>query len=454
MAEALIAQGPDRHDEHAAVLAGHFELAGNDLEAARWQLRAAIRLYRSDLADARRRLDRAIDHLEDVPPGDDRLRLGIRARQQILRMGSRRGMPVGEADEVSRRANQDARELGDPTLVSAVVQGDLAVRLFRGDVGGAREAAEEALRWANRSGDRGIRAWVSCSQGVIHTYVGDFEAGFARVEEGIKLCGGDLTVGTDLGGYSVEDYGSFIWAIQCVPAGRLVEAAGAAAAVRARFELRPVAEWIAWTLTVFAQLADATGEVERSAEAERAAAEALRIARETGSVVMEVKALSALGVVALLRGRSGEAEAAFVEGLTLARDLGVGLLEEPVILAHRARARLALGDAATARSLSDEAVLVAQRQGAFVSECQAHTVRARVWRETSAGTEDLARAQHAVTTGAALAARVGAETWAAFLAEEQARLDGDRGALAACVDGYEAIGATGHAARLRAELAG
>lgn len=54
-----------------------------------------------------------------------------------------------------------------------------------------------------------------------------------------------------------------------------------------------------------------------------------------------------------------------------------------------------------------------------------------------------------MTAGEAIAERIGAATWAAFLAEERARLEG--GGLTAVAAGYDAIGATGHARRLRAE---
>jgi hypothetical protein len=79
-------------------------------------------------------------------------------------------------------------------------------------------------------------------------------------------------------------------------------------------------------------------------------------------------------------------------------------------------------------------------------------VRAHVLRETATSDADLTDARAAVEAGETLAASTGAAAYAALLAEEGARLGGRRDALHAAAAGYAAIGATGHARRLVAEL--
>ncbi|HEY2814855.1 MAG TPA: hypothetical protein VGJ03_15420, partial [Acidimicrobiales bacterium] len=54
----------------------------------------------------------------------------------------------------------------------------------------------------------------------------------------------------------------------------------------------------------------------------------------------------------------------------------------------------------------------------------------------------------AVAAGEVLATETGAATYAAFLAEERARLNDDRSALTSVADQYDTIGATGHARRV------
>lgn len=121
------------------------------------------------------------------------------------------------------------------------------------------------------------------------------------------------------------------------------------------------------------------------------------------------------------------------------------------MLAHLARALLGGGHVGDARAAADESVAVARRQGTAVLECHAHLVRARVYRETASGDLDRAEARAAVAAGQRLVEQTGATTYAPFLAEECARLDGAD--LLPVAAAYEAVGATGHAARLRADIA-
>lgn len=80
----------------------------------------------------------------------------------------------------------------------------------------------------------------------------------------------------------------------------------------------------------------------------------------------------------------------------------------------------------------------------------------RVWRETATDDAGQEQARAALTAGESVAAETGAPTYAALLAEERARLEPDPSAqiagLKLAADAYTAIGATGHAHRLRTEL--
>lgn len=69
VAKALVEHDPDGFDERAAVLAWHWERAGQKLEAARWNVRAGTWALRSDIAEARRRWRAAIDLLKGIDEG-------------------------------------------------------------------------------------------------------------------------------------------------------------------------------------------------------------------------------------------------------------------------------------------------------------------------------------------------------------------------------------------------
>jgi hypothetical protein len=87
-----------------------------------------------------------------------------------------------------------------------------------------------------------------------------------------------------------------------------------------------------------------------------------------------------------------------------------------------------------------------------VNECLALLTRAQVAaadpRACKGALADL-EAALAVATG-----QTGALTYEPFIREERARLRGDESELHEAARLYEAIGATGHARRLRSELAG
>jgi len=230
------------------------------------------------------------------------------------------------------------------------------------------------------------------------------------------LCADDQLTGTSQAGFSLSDVLHLVRLLVCLPAGELGEARRLAHAALALFEERPVAEWRSWTLSQFALVADWTGEAAEATAARVAASDALGVAKDSGNVAAGVKALQAAGVAALLGDRPRDAAIAFERALSEARKHGSGLMDEGNLLAHLARAHLALADAPGARAAADEAVAVARRQGAKVVECFAHLVRARVLRETATGHTDLVEARAALAAGEALAVETGAATYAAFLA--------------------------------------
>jgi hypothetical protein len=71
-----------------------------------------------------------------------------------------------------------------------------------------------------------------------------------------------------------------------------------------------------------------------------------------------------------------------------------------------------------------------------------------LWRRTGDSASDRDVAASALSAAEALAAQTRARTHAAFLTEERILLNG--GDVAAAATGYEAIGALGHARRVRA----
>src|SRR5206468_10269544 len=84
VATALEEHERERLDERAALLAHHWEGAGDGLRAARWHRRAATWLRRTDLAEARRHLERVRTHVTELPGSPERAELGVMACVQLL----------------------------------------------------------------------------------------------------------------------------------------------------------------------------------------------------------------------------------------------------------------------------------------------------------------------------------------------------------------------------------
>jgi len=64
VARALVDLDTERHDERAALIAAHFEAAGDHVEAARWNARAATWALRTSMEESRRHWLATIAHLD------------------------------------------------------------------------------------------------------------------------------------------------------------------------------------------------------------------------------------------------------------------------------------------------------------------------------------------------------------------------------------------------------
>ena len=126
---------------------------------------------------------------------------------------------------------------------------------------------------------------------------------------------------------------------------------------RPRWEL----ELVSSALALLPRLADLAGEGEDTLGP---AEEAARISADSGNLLFHVLALEAVGVARLVLGQWDEAIAAFDRAISHAHVQAHSTMQDASMYAYLARAHLALGDQGTARQHADDAVAVAQDQGA------------------------------------------------------------------------------------------
>jgi class 3 adenylate cyclase/tetratricopeptide (TPR) repeat protein len=448
VAKAFVEHDPDRSDERAAVLAWHWERAGHKLEAARWNVRAGTWALRSDIAEARRRWRAAIDLLKDIDEAAEGLELSVRAHIRLLQFGARTGIASDEAERLYAGGRALAERLSDPGLRGMIVMAFAAARFWSGDIAGGFLQAEEAAQLGDVADDPEVKValWLGTPIAVI--WRGPLPVGLDRIERLLAVSQGNLELGSILMGYSPYTRALQVRAAILARAGSLAQARIDADEAIGLSRRRGDLDTLAWALALLPHLAWLSGEPD---DLEVPATEAARLGEETGNIAGLVLGLEGLALAHLIAGRPAAAITTCERALAQAREHRSGLFAEPTLLAHLARARLQVGDPNGAVLSAEEAVTVARRQGSRVVECLALLMRAQVRRATGAyGADgDLTADLEAALI---LATKTGALTYEPFIREERSRIRPAETELHEALRLFTAVGATGHARRLQAEL--
>src|SRR5262249_10553034 len=149
IARAIEALRPDRLDEEAAVLAHHWEEAGDRLEAARWHRRAARRTEETDPSESLRRWHKVRAGLPEAAASPETTSLRIQACRGILSASWRVG--DAEVDSVFDEGKALAEQAGDLRLLAILFNLYGNAKGAAGDLRAYYEHASEALRVAERT---------------------------------------------------------------------------------------------------------------------------------------------------------------------------------------------------------------------------------------------------------------------------------------------------------------
>src|SRR5262249_48786607 len=114
VARAIEALYPEKLDERAALLAFHWEAAGEKWTAAQWHRRAADWIAARDRREMDRHWRRVRTLLADVPETQDALGLGVLARRNIIYNGYVFGRADDEATALFTEGMDLATRLDDP----------------------------------------------------------------------------------------------------------------------------------------------------------------------------------------------------------------------------------------------------------------------------------------------------------------------------------------------------
>jgi adenylate cyclase len=157
VARAIEELGKEKLGERAALLAYHWEQAGEPREAAKWHQRAAEWVGLNNPTEALRHWQSIRQRLDTLPETPENLveRATVRARvmTHLARMGDREDQAAG----LFREGRELATRTGDPHVLSQVLNGFGLVRCFGGHVDEGLECLLESIQRADETEDKALR---------------------------------------------------------------------------------------------------------------------------------------------------------------------------------------------------------------------------------------------------------------------------------------------------------
>jgi len=425
VARAIEVLRADKLDEHAAVLAYHWEAAGDALVAARWHRRAADWAGVTDAPGALRHWRKVHDLARGAPKSTETTELGLRAATGMLNLGWRVGMSVPEAEALLAEARDLAAGPESARLLAPVVQSYGAIRGFGGDLKEYFDRGREAVALADASGDTGLRVATRVSLAVVYNFWGDMRAAVEVSERAIELAGGDARIGGELFGFFPYPWHVLSRGGDLGEMGRLEEAERALEhAVELTRTLNDV-EAMCWASNNRSTLASLRGDT-RTALAH--ASRAFQIAESAGTAFNRVWARLVLGSAQVLDEQWESAVETLEQSLAIAGEARTGVFYRASTLAELSRAFLGLGDGPRARATAEEAVAAAAQHGTRLYAIYANLALAQTLLGTD-GTAARDAIEAALVTAATLVEETGARGRLPFVhvgRAELARLTGDR----------------------------
>ena len=387
VAQAIIELEADRLDERAALIAQHWEAAGEALEAATWSARAAGWAGYNDpaLATLHWRKVRALT--AEFTSSPEVAELALTAAVMIIAMGWRLGGSTddgGQAfeDEVieiyaeGRRLAERCGPEHEPMLAN-LIQAFATVRGLTAGRVDEFQIALEAVEIADRTGDVNLRTAMRASTTYPRFCAGELADGLRLAEEGIELCGGDPTVGA---GISYACAYAALLLVQGILLGTLGRLSDGFTALERSLDVGrrvndlDIGSWgghAAWPW--LAHWAGSDGEValDRSRKG-------IEIVERTGGNFYRAMAYGGLTEAHLLREAWDEALTAAAQTLAIMHGHHVALEHEGFVHTRIARAHLGAGRVADALPAAETGLRLSRERGHRVAEVQAQTGLAQV----------------------------------------------------------------------------
>lgn len=462
VASAISEQNPDRLEELAALIAGHWQAAGEKLDAARWYARAAAW---SGTNDPTRSLEhwREVQALADsLPESAESTALGLSARLSRLQFNWRLGVSHEEAESVFGEAERMATKSGNVyarALLLALYGAVLGIS--DGDVHEFAELIRRAAALAEESGDPALFVAVATSAYAMFC-TGQLHEAVALLDRAIESAAGDEAIAADVtigcpyafchifkGGFE-----SYLGRLE--KAGELIEHGMTIA--REHGDIETVGwghDWAAWRAYLVGDFDLAFAHAQQSVE----------IAERIGDSFSRAWAWFWLGFTQASREQWHQAIDALERSATISRERRTQVESHAWRLSMLAESYLGAGDADRARALAEEGIGLARERRQPLYEALASLSLARVRMATDGAAADVSAGAgeeiKAVLARALQLARDGGfKSLEPLVHAELAKLawcEGDQGErhrqLSEARQLFKEIGASAHAERVAGELA-
>jgi class 3 adenylate cyclase/tetratricopeptide (TPR) repeat protein len=417
VARALLAIHGAAAPTHAALLAHHFEEAGEHLDAARWHEQAGRRVARTDPADGVRHCRRVTTLLAALRESRETLTLELSSRIALLEIGRIAGIEERESQDLFGEARAVAERLGDPRGHAFLLTSYGRLCGLAGGVAEYLACAERADELAEGSDDATLAFEMRAVLAHAQLAVGRLAPARATAERALAELARVAGLREALRRSTAPTLCRIWWALASAYLGKAAEAQVGLEAVLAD-EKEGGLEGLYGTHGFLCEVLRLRGDLAGALAHGRRAIEQ---AAERGSPFSRVEAAAFHGAAELAAGDLPTATSALETALGLARSRRTALWYEPRLLATLAEARLAAGDRAAARALLAEALeSVTRGRGWRLSACDVELARVRLL--ASEPVPDRTAVESALESVEALAADLGADSYHRMAALERARL--------------------------------
>ena len=456
VARAIAERHPERLDERAALLAQHWEAAGERLEAARFHARAANWSGTQDPIESSRHWQRVFELTEGLPDSEETTALGLAARFFLLQFGWRLGMTHEEAERIFTEAEGMASSAGDLNTRALLIASYAALRgINDGDARAMAELASQAFALAEETEDPSLYMAVA-GNSYGYFLVGEHRRAVAILDRAMELVGHDPDV-TAVGSV-VCPYGSAL-----IFKGGYLAALGELDETQALFERgielcreKGDIETIGWAHMWWFWHCYHSGDPDAALAH---AQQALDLSDRLGAAFSRIWSWTFFGGAQMLQERWSEAIESLETALDMSSELQTSVESRSWAVLWLAEAHAGLGEVERGVELARRALEEATTRGVAYGETAGHLILARILLAAS-GAEAAAEIEAELATAREQSRRMEFRPISALVLVELANLAQARGeaeehlkCLREAHELFTEIGATGHAERIAGELA-